>query len=85
MKLAQTGETDPILFINISFFSPPLSLFMAVPTIYVKLLQTFNELFDKSEKEMVRKILKRDVRLMVSGSAALPEVQLKSIILITKE
>ncbi len=50
--------------------SGDLTLFMAVPTIYVKLIAAY-EAFAPNEAERARAAL-REMRLMVSGSAALP-------------
>ena len=51
---------------------------MAVPTIYSKLLQTHQSTFKtECEREEAKAILRRDIRLMVSGSAALPQVVIK--------
>ena len=52
--------------------SGDVNVFMAVPTIYAKLLKSF-PFDDEDDKERVRKRLS-DFRLMVSGSAALPQV-----------
>ena len=52
---------------------------MAVPTIYAKLIEFFHKnvdkgtIFNKSFDE-IRQICNREIRLMVSGSAALPQV-----------
>ncbi|MGI9475000.1 MAG: acyl-CoA synthetase [Rubripirellula sp.] len=46
------------------------TLFMAVPTIYVKLIQTLNELPAEQREATLRGFA--NMRLMVSGSAALP-------------
>jgi len=54
---------------------------MAVPTIYVKLLKCFNEVLSREEKSRAKDVLKRDIRLMVSGSAALPQVKFLLFIL----
>ncbi|KAN0019544.1 hypothetical protein ACTFIU_002759 [Dictyostelium citrinum] len=51
----------------------PISLFMAVPTIYSKLIKYVNEnITDPTEKLAIENAFKR-LRLMVSGSSALPE------------
>ncbi|XP_078345191.1 malonate--CoA ligase ACSF3, mitochondrial-like isoform X2 [Oculina patagonica] len=56
---------------------PSPSLFMAVPTIYSKLIQHHNKSnFTKQEKEKI-KYKCEQLRLMVSGSAALPEPVMK--------
>lgn len=52
------------------FCKKEVNLFMAVPTIYFKLIAHWNEL-PKAEQETVSSALQR-FRLMVSGSAALP-------------
>lgn len=46
------------------------TVFMAVPTIYVKLIQALNALSDTEREPIIRGFA--DLRLMVSGSAALP-------------
>ncbi|MDE0864880.1 MAG: acyl-CoA synthetase [Rubripirellula sp.] len=46
------------------------SVFMAVPTIYVKLIQTLHAMSEKNRKRAVQGFAQ--MRLMVSGSAALP-------------
>ena len=48
------------------------SLFMAVPTIYVKLLQYASSEIPGADLPALREMLSSRVRLMVSGSAALP-------------
>ena len=52
------------------FCQKEVNLFMAVPTIYFKLISHWNSL-PKAEQEKVSEVLKA-FRLMVSGSAALP-------------
>ena len=47
-----------------------ITVFMAVPTIYYKLISTY-EGFSQERKEKISSVLER-LRLMVSGSAALP-------------
>ena len=58
-----------------------ISLFMAVPTIYARMLETANEMRQHPEQELALSqgvsALKR-MRLMVSGSAALPDSVLHS-------
>mmetsp|Transcript_19953 Transcript_19953/g.22950 ORF Transcript_19953/g.22950 Transcript_19953/m.22950 type:complete len:765 (-) Transcript_19953:257-2551(-) len=49
-----------------------ISLFMAVPTIYSKLIETTTRQFTPIEKTAWRKSVSQNIRLMVSGSAALP-------------
>jgi len=60
---------EPHELFNI-FLKKQVNVFMAVPTIYYKLIQHWNSLKEK-EKEKIGCALK-DFRLMVSGSAALP-------------
>ncbi len=51
---------------------------MAVPTVYAKLLSSFDSAFPtKEERSKVKETLRRDLRLTVSGSAALPETVLE--------
>ncbi len=50
---------------------PPLTLFMAVPTIYVKLIQYYESCDEQTRQQLVQGAHR--LRLMVSGSAALPE------------
>ncbi len=52
------------------FLKKEVNLFMAVPTIYYKLIAFYNEM-SKEEQLNISQVLK-DFRLMVSGSAALP-------------
>lgn len=52
------------------FCKKEVNVFMAVPTIYFKLITYYNQL-SKSEQQLISKHLKT-FRLMVSGSAALP-------------
>ncbi len=64
-----------------ALLSPDVNVFMAVPTIYAKLLQAHRQLFShSSEAERVRQTLRSQIRLMVSGSAALPEVGAHNIL-----
>ncbi|XP_017771988.1 PREDICTED: acyl-CoA synthetase family member 3, mitochondrial [Nicrophorus vespilloides] len=51
-----------------------ITTFMAVPTIYTKLIEEHKKLFSQDSKmcEHIKQILKTKVRLMVSGSAPLP-------------
>ncbi|KAJ7396325.1 acyl-CoA synthetase family member 3, mitochondrial [Pitangus sulphuratus] len=53
--------------------SPRVSVFMAVPTIYAKLMEYYNEHFSQPQvQDFVRAFCQENIRLMVSGSAALP-------------
>ncbi|KAK0077299.1 hypothetical protein PV325_001308 [Microctonus aethiopoides] len=52
-----------------------INMFMAVPTIYMKLIQEYDQLFSKNQKirEYVYTVCSTKIRLMVSGSAPLPK------------
>ncbi|XP_056134801.1 malonate--CoA ligase ACSF3, mitochondrial [Lampris incognitus] len=53
---------------------PRVNVFMAVPTIYSKLIQYYDQHFTQPHvKDFVKAICKERIRLMVSGSAALPQ------------
>ncbi|KAA8595789.1 hypothetical protein FQN60_011080, partial [Etheostoma spectabile] len=53
--------------------APPVNVFMAVPTIYSKLIQYYDQHFTQPHvKDFVKAVCKERIRLMVSGSAALP-------------
>jgi malonyl-CoA/methylmalonyl-CoA synthetase len=65
-RLAQETSTTSILH------NKPLSLFMGVPTVYAKMLEHSKKM-DAKEKEDGIKTMK-SLRLMVCGSAALPDV-----------
>ncbi|XP_050167212.1 malonate--CoA ligase ACSF3, mitochondrial isoform X2 [Myiozetetes cayanensis] len=53
--------------------SPRVSVFMAVPTIYAKLMEYYDEHFSQPQvQDFVRAFCQENIRLMVSGSAALP-------------
>lgn len=56
---------------NKSSYDVDVSVFMAVPTIYSKLIEYYEKNL-KSRKDDVKNRLKNKVRLMVSGSAPLP-------------
>ena len=60
-----------------------VNVFMAVPTIYAKLVEGSRKTFgggedERGKGERARNGLRSKIRLMVSGSAALPEVCLIS-------
>jgi malonyl-CoA/methylmalonyl-CoA synthetase len=57
-------------FVSSRMASGELTLFMAVPTIYHKLIQHFEQLPEEDQKRWQQGMAK--MRLMVSGSAALP-------------
>ncbi|XP_072321429.1 malonate--CoA ligase ACSF3, mitochondrial [Eucyclogobius newberryi] len=53
--------------------APRVNVFMAVPTVYSKLIQYYDQHFTQSHvRDFVKAICKERIRLMVSGSAALP-------------
>ncbi|XP_015524263.1 malonate--CoA ligase ACSF3, mitochondrial [Neodiprion lecontei] len=51
-----------------------VNVFMAVPTIYAKLIQEYEQRFNKNDKmkEYIHTVCSTKIRLMVSGSAPLP-------------
>nr|XP_015223489.1 PREDICTED: acyl-CoA synthetase family member 3, mitochondrial isoform X1 [Lepisosteus oculatus]XP_015223490.1 PREDICTED: acyl-CoA synthetase family member 3, mitochondrial isoform X1 [Lepisosteus oculatus] len=53
---------------------PRVNVFMAVPTIYSKLIEYYDRHFTQHHvQDFVRAVCKERIRLMVSGSAALPQ------------
>lgn len=53
--------------------APRVNVFMAVPTIYSKLIQYYDQHFTQPHvRDFVKAVCKERIRLMVSGSAALP-------------
>ncbi|NWW76021.1 ACSF3 synthetase, partial [Climacteris rufus] len=53
--------------------APRVSVFMAVPTIYAKLMEYYDEHFTEPHvQDFIRAFCQENIRLMVSGSAALP-------------
>ncbi|KAG3256685.1 acyl-CoA synthetase family member 3, transcript variant X5 [Ictidomys tridecemlineatus] len=53
--------------------TPRINMFMAVPTIYAKLLDYYDQHFTQPHvRDFVRAVCEENIRLMVSGSAALP-------------
>uniref|UniRef100_A0A8C2TVZ3 Acyl-CoA synthetase family member 3 n=1 Tax=Coturnix japonica TaxID=93934 RepID=A0A8C2TVZ3_COTJA len=58
--------------------APRVSVFMAVPTIYAKLIEYYDQHFSQPQvQDFVRAFCQENIRLMVSGSAALPVPVLK--------
>ncbi|XP_067308109.1 malonate--CoA ligase ACSF3, mitochondrial [Pseudorasbora parva] len=54
--------------------SPTVNVFMAVPTIYSKLIQYYEQHFTQPRvQDFIRAVCKERIRLMVSGSSALPQ------------
>lgn len=72
-KFDSTTVWSYLLGINMSS-EKRISVFMAVPTIYAKLIEAYDKLFfaDSKMQEYIKTSLKSKVRLMVSGSAPLP-------------
>lgn len=53
--------------------APLINVFMAVPTVYSKLIEYYDQHFTQPNvKDFVKAVCKERIRLMVSGSAALP-------------
>ncbi|XP_051577046.1 malonate--CoA ligase ACSF3, mitochondrial [Myxocyprinus asiaticus] len=54
--------------------SQMVNVFMAVPTIYSKLIEYYDQHFTQARvQDFIRAVCKEKIRLMVSGSAALPQ------------
>ncbi|KAL6461383.1 hypothetical protein MHYP_G00295270 [Metynnis hypsauchen] len=54
--------------------APMVTVFMAVPTVYSKLIQHYEQHFTQPRvQDFIRAVCKERIRLMVSGSAALPQ------------
>lgn len=66
--LATTNES--------SIYIKPPTLFMAVPTVYAKMIESVNDLSAEDKVKALKTL--RDMRLHVSGSAALPDVIMDS-------
>jgi len=52
--------------------APSVNLFMAVPTIYAKLVEYYKKKLSGTDRATVKERCQENIRLMVSGSAALP-------------
>ncbi|XP_034019279.1 malonate--CoA ligase ACSF3, mitochondrial [Thalassophryne amazonica] len=66
-------EPQKIWEMLLSSNTPMVNVFMAVPTIYSKLIQHYDQHFTGLHvKDFIRAVCKERIRLMVSGSAALP-------------
>ncbi|KAG9341374.1 hypothetical protein JZ751_019480 [Albula glossodonta] len=62
----------------LSSSAPRVNLFMAVPTIYSKLIQYYEQHFTQLHvRDFVKAVCTERIRLMVSGSAALPQPTLE--------
>ncbi|CAH1270275.1 ACSF3 [Branchiostoma lanceolatum] len=54
--------------------SPRMNVFMAVPTVYAKMIEHYDKHYTKPRvRDYVKAVCREKVRLMVSGSAALPQ------------
>lgn len=64
-----------LLGINPKFSDRKINVLMAVPTMYTKLIEEYDRVFseDSKMKDYIRNTLKGRMRLMVSGSAPLPQ------------
>jgi malonyl-CoA/methylmalonyl-CoA synthetase len=69
-KLTMLPKFTPAGVWSLFKSQPDLSLFMAVPTVYGKLIAEFEQMSAEDQKACL--IACRKFRLMVSGSAALP-------------
>uniref|UniRef100_A0A667WWF6 Malonate--CoA ligase ACSF3, mitochondrial n=1 Tax=Myripristis murdjan TaxID=586833 RepID=A0A667WWF6_9TELE len=66
-------EPQKVWEMLLSSKTPMVNVFMAVPTIYSKLIQYYDQHFTQPHvKDFVKAVCKERIRLMVSGSAALP-------------
>uniref|UniRef100_A0A131XXY1 Putative acyl-coa synthetase n=1 Tax=Ixodes ricinus TaxID=34613 RepID=A0A131XXY1_IXORI len=55
---------------------PPVSIFMAVPTMYVKLIEHYEQHMRRNKEtapEVVKKVFAENIRFVISGSASLPQ------------
>ncbi|XP_064414419.1 malonate--CoA ligase ACSF3, mitochondrial isoform X3 [Latimeria chalumnae] len=65
---------ENLLNMNSSGGVPRINVFMAVPTIYAKLIEHYDQHFTQPHvRDFVRAVCQEKIRLMVSGSAALPQ------------
>ncbi|XP_012286073.1 acyl-CoA synthetase family member 3, mitochondrial isoform X2 [Orussus abietinus] len=73
-KFETSSVWSQLLGINLAN-TERVNMYMAVPTIYVKLIQEFDQLFSKNSKmtEYIHNVCTTKIRLMVSGSAPLPK------------
>ncbi|XP_041728626.2 malonate--CoA ligase ACSF3, mitochondrial isoform X1 [Coregonus clupeaformis] len=69
-----TFQPQKVWEVLLSSKAPMVNVFMAVPTIYSKLIQHYEQHFTQPRvQDFVRAVCKERIRLMVSGSAALPQ------------
>uniref|UniRef100_A0A8C7WCC3 Malonate--CoA ligase ACSF3, mitochondrial n=1 Tax=Oncorhynchus mykiss TaxID=8022 RepID=A0A8C7WCC3_ONCMY len=69
-----TFQPQKVWEVLLSSKAPMVNVFMAVPTIYSKLIQHYEQHFTQPRvQDFVRAACKERIRLMVSGSSALPQ------------
>ncbi|XP_064779277.1 malonate--CoA ligase ACSF3, mitochondrial isoform X2 [Oncorhynchus masou masou] len=69
-----TFQPQKVWEVLLSSKAPMVTVFMAVPTIYSKLIQHYEQHFTQPRvQDFVRAACKERIRLMVSGSSALPQ------------
>lgn len=67
-------EPQKVWDLLLSSRPPVVNVFMAVPTIYSKLIQHYEQNFTRAHvQDFIKAVCKERIRLMVSGSAALPQ------------
>ncbi|XP_057334318.1 malonate--CoA ligase ACSF3, mitochondrial [Microplitis mediator] len=73
-KFESSSVWSQLLAVNLQN-TERINMVMAVPTIYMKLIQEYDQLFSKNPKikEYVHTVCSTKIRLMVSGSAPLPK------------
>ncbi|XP_014206849.1 acyl-CoA synthetase family member 3, mitochondrial isoform X2 [Copidosoma floridanum] len=73
-KFSAAGVWAQITAVNLQN-TERINVFAAVPTIYMKLIQDYDQLFAKNEKikEYIHNVCSTKIRLMISGSAPLPK------------
>uniref|UniRef100_A0A2S2NNQ0 Acyl-CoA synthetase family member 3 n=1 Tax=Schizaphis graminum TaxID=13262 RepID=A0A2S2NNQ0_SCHGA len=56
------------------YYGYRVNMFMGVPTMYVKLIENYEKMFEKNDRmvEYVKAVCSQKIRLMISGSAPLP-------------
>ncbi|XP_050434360.1 malonate--CoA ligase ACSF3, mitochondrial isoform X2 [Adelges cooleyi] len=56
------------------YYGYRVNMFMGVPTMYVKLIENYEKMFEKNDRmvEYIKAVCSQKIRLMVSGSAPLP-------------
>ena len=66
------------IFLDDKSHNKDVSVFMAVPTIYAKLIQEYHNMGDEIDHREVKEMITSKIRLMVSGSAHMPDSVLES-------